>query len=208
MATKSTSFQQVPAADAQPLRKMRVGIIAALLGGCAIMITACAPVAPASSSQKVTGNCATDWSCSDNNNDPPPDMTPPVPIGYDLGLTDAAVATTTPPGQTGCHGYGACYGTCNTTSTTNAQFASCAAACDAHASTAAATALNNTFNCGVNACMGIGWCTSINDQSDNCGYCAYNAVSAIFGMPCDNGAPMCNASQCQAQVSACLAATP
>jgi hypothetical protein len=141
-----------------------------------------------------------------------PDLPPPSPVGLDLGGGDLAsnagdLARNAPAGQTGCHGYAACYGACNTTSMTQQQYDTCSTACDTNASVDASNALNAAFDCGVMACMAAGRCASLSDYSDPCVYCVYDAISALFALPC-NGDPMCNTSVCTTQVTACLASLP
>jgi hypothetical protein len=169
----------------------RIWLIGALLAGCAIVFVACRPGALPTPSEPV-------------------DVEPPAAPTVTVVALDLAMPLPSPPapaGETGCRGYGACYGVCNTTTKTTAQFDACTAACDARASTAAYSAVQNTFDCGVSACMQAGRCASLTDASDECMYCAYDAVSAMFGLPCSDDL-LCNTHACAEDVSACLASTP
>jgi hypothetical protein len=186
MPRPSQSFRAAPSQAAQRLGNLPILLIALSLSAC---------VAAPSVSSEGGKKPFPDDSWGDLGTLDQPDFTQPVPVGGPS------------PTQLGCHGYGECYGLCNTSAVTQADYDTCSAECDSAAAATARSALDATFACGVNACRGAGQCASASDQSDDCLLCAYDAVSAIFGLPC-SGDPMCNTSACASQVNACLANLP
>jgi len=149
-----------------------------------------------------------DLRASGKSDDGPADMSQPVPVNHPHDMSSpVSTGGSAPAGQLGCHGYGLCYGACNVSALDQNQFNQCTASCDSRAVATAVQAMNGAFSCGLSACVAAQRCASTNDTSDNCITCAYDAVSAVFGLACDSD-PICNTSSCSAALSACATSMP
>jgi hypothetical protein len=130
----------------------------------------------------------------------------------DAATQDAAPAKTdggapAAPKLWGCNSYGLCSGKCVGAALTGSAFDSCKMSCDANASLAALQQLNQTYTCGLDACVALGYCLARNDLTAQCGNCASNVVASAFGLTCLPGLP-CNLAACQQAALACTSQLP